>query len=105
MINGGFFSHVDPETGSSPGLRVLEAGYDFLTVGENLAAGQRTVDEVLQQWMSSQGHRDNILDATWRETGISVRMGGPHGVYWVQVFADPIELDAVPPAPWAVVDR
>lgn len=105
MISGEFFSHVDPETDSSPGQRVLEAGYDFLTVGENLAAGQRTVDEVLQQWMNSEGHRENILGANWHETGISVRMGGQYGVYWVQIFADPIQFGATPPALWVVADR
>jgi len=102
LINGGFFAHVDPDTDSSPGQRVLEAGYNFLTVGENLAAGQRTVDEVLQQWMNSEGHRENILGANWRETGISVRLGGRYGVYWVQVFADPLDFGTGIPSLWAI---
>jgi uncharacterized protein YkwD len=101
MIDAGFFAHVDPATDASPGQRVLEAGYSFLTVGENLAAGQRTVDEVVQQWMDSEGHRENILGPNWRETGISVRLGGEYGVYWVQVFADPLKFGNTLPLPWA----
>jgi uncharacterized protein YkwD len=93
MVDDGFFDHVDPETQSSPGQRVTEAGYSFVSVGENLAAGQRTVEDVVEQWMESDGHRANILGVAWRETGIAVRTGGEYGVYWVQIFADPLDLD------------
>jgi uncharacterized protein YkwD len=95
MADQGFFDHIDPETKSSPGQRVTEAGYEFISVGENLAAGQRSVDDVIEQWMDSEGHRANILGTAWRETGIGVRLGGDFGVYWVQVFADPLEMDEV----------
>ena len=89
MIEGDFFAHVDPQTESTPGSRVTASGYEFYAVGENLAAGQETVTDVVQQWMESPTHRANILDDTWRATGIAVRTGGEYGVYWVQIFADP----------------
>jgi uncharacterized protein YkwD len=95
MADEGFFDHIDPETKSSPGQRVTESGYEFISVGENLAAGQRSVDDVIEQWMASAGHRANILGTAWRETGIGVRLGGDFGVYWVQVFADPLEMEEV----------
>jgi uncharacterized protein YkwD len=93
MIEGDFFAHTDPQTQSTPGSRVTAGGYAFYAVGENLAAGQRTVAEVVEQWMESPAHRANILDETWRATGVAVRTGGEYGVYWIQVFTDPAAAD------------
>jgi uncharacterized protein YkwD len=93
MIEGEFFAHIDPYTDANPGERVTLSGYTFVLVGENLAAGQRRVSDVVEQWMASPGHRANILGETWRETGIAIRSGGEHDVYWVQVFADPVDAD------------
>lgn len=89
MIERGFFSHIDPETGYGPGQRALQAGYLFLSVGENLAANQTSPETVMDDWMSSsQGHRENILSAQWNEVGAAVRTGGEHGVYWVLEFGN-----------------
>jgi uncharacterized protein YkwD len=89
MIEGGFFSHDNPITGEGPGDRPIKAGYVFLAVGENLAAGQQTAQQVMIDWMSSPGHRENILGIQWQEVGIGVRTGGEFGIYWVQVFGNP----------------
>ena len=87
--DGGGLAHVDPITGDGPGERALDGGYLFISLGENLAGGQRTPEEVVTDWMASSGHRQNILAPQWRETGVGVRSGGFFGVYWVQVFGDP----------------
>lgn len=90
MIEGGFFTHINPATGEGPGHRAIEAGYVFLAIGENLAAGQTSPEWAMTEWMDSTlGHRENILAAQWREIGIAVRAGGEHGVYWVQEFGNP----------------
>ncbi|UCG31877.1 MAG: CAP domain-containing protein [Phycisphaerales bacterium] len=89
MVEEGFFSHYDSE-GEGPGERAVRGGYVFMKLGENLAAGQTTAEQVVAEWMASdQGHRENILSPEWRETGVAVRLGGQHGVYWVQEFGDP----------------
>lgn len=89
MITEGFFSHRDPR-GEGPGERAIRGGYTFLRLGENLAAGQTTPEQVMAEWMSSTaGHRENILSPEWSEIGVAVRMGGEHGSYWVQEFGDP----------------
>jgi uncharacterized protein YkwD len=93
MIEGEFFAHIDPYTDSNPGQRVTISGYEFILVGENLAAGQRRVSDVVHQWMASESHRAIILGEAWRETGIAVRAGGEHYVSWVQIFADPVDFD------------
>ena len=87
-----FFDHTDPVTGDGPGERAAAAGYLFFAVGENLAAGQRTAAEVVEAWMDSPEHRDNLLSPEWKETGIGVRGGGLHGVYWVQEFGRPASI-------------
>ena len=89
MIEEGFFAHYAPD-GDGPGERAVRGGYVFMKLGENLAAGQNTAEQAMAEWMSSdEGHRDNILSPDWTEIGVAVRLGGEHGVYWVQEFGDP----------------
>lgn len=89
MIHYDFFDHVNPVTKSTLGLRADEFNYDFQVIGENLAAGQRTPEKAMQDWMNSPGHRQNILDPRFVEIGIGVRVGGDYGMYWVQEFGLP----------------
>lgn len=90
MIEGGFFAHDNPYTGEGPGQRAINAGYIYLAVGENLAAGQTSPEQVVADWMAStEGHRENILSSQWREVGVGIRTGGQYGVYWVLEFGNP----------------
>ncbi|HAJ37114.1 MAG TPA: CAP domain-containing protein [Chloroflexi bacterium] len=59
--------------------------YNYSTAGENIAAGYGTPEDVMAGWMSSSGHRQNILDPDFREIGVGYYQGsGEYGVYWVQ---------------------
>ncbi len=91
MIEDNFFDHANPATPEfGPGQRAIDAGYVFLAIGENLAAGQTSPTQVMREWMAStEGHRENILSPQWSEIGIAVRTGGEFGVYWVQEFGNP----------------
>lgn len=89
MIQYDFFAHENPVTGSTLADRADEFGYRYLVIGENLAAGQPTVEKVFQDWMNSPGHRANILDSRFTELGIGIRRGGSLGMYWVQEFGRP----------------
>lgn len=51
------------------------------TLGENIAAGQRTPQEVVQAWMNSPGHRANILNGSFTKLGV-----GETNHYWTQDF-------------------
>jgi len=90
LAEGDFFSHVDPYNGSTVDSRATDFGYPFLKIGENLAAGQRTVEQTMTELMNSPGHRANILDPTFTEIGVSVKDGGSFGQYWVQEFGRPV---------------
>jgi uncharacterized protein YkwD len=90
MIRDGYFGHYHPVTGEGPGERTAAAGYRYRAVGENLAAGQRTPAEVVDDWMNStEGHRENILNPMWSDVGVGVRTGGEYGIYWVLEFGLP----------------
>jgi uncharacterized protein YkwD len=71
--------------GSSVADRVKRAGYLYVRVGENIAMGQNSVDEVMSTWMKSPGHRANIL-ANYTEMGAS-RVEDAEGTnYWCVDF-------------------
>jgi uncharacterized protein YkwD len=74
--------------GSSVASRVRDAGYSYRYVGENIAMGYPSVAAVMNGWMNSPGHRQNILNPNYTELGVAYRTGSG-GPYWVQVFGQP----------------
>lgn len=65
-----FFDHCDLDTKTSPWDRIRAAGYTFQAAGENIAVGQSDPVDVMNAWMSSSGHRRNILSTNFREIGV-----------------------------------
>ena len=90
MAEHDYFEHRDLN-GQSPADRVRAVGYREKLVGENIAYGPKSVEEVVQGWLESPGHCENIMDPRFAEMGIAYVAGrsGRHGLYWVQVFAEP----------------
>lgn len=91
MIHYDFFAHDNPVTGSTLSDRTDQFGYEYVWVGENLAAGQQTPQQVVDAWLDSPCHRKNLLHPAFRELGIGIREGGSYGIYWVQEFGRPVE--------------
>lgn len=81
------FSHTRPD-GRSCFTALDDAGISNMTAGENIAAGYRTPEEVMEGWMNSPGHRANILDTDYTEMGIGyyTNASSEYGSYWVQMF-------------------
>ncbi|WP_433279734.1 CAP domain-containing protein [Pseudonocardia xinjiangensis] len=79
MASRRYLSHTDKD-GDTFDERIRDAGYSS-PGGENIARGQRTAAEVVQDWMESAGHRRNIEDCSFRTIGV-----GYAGDYWVQDF-------------------
>ena len=67
--------------GSTPDKRVKAQGYHFQIVGENVAMGQKTAAEVMQSWMESPHHKENILRPEFTEIGLACYVD-PNGVAW-----------------------
>lgn len=83
MVRHDHFDHIGTD-GSGPGDRVRRAGYGWRRVGENIARYQRSVDEVVEAWVSSEGHCQQLMDPRFVEMG-AVEQDG----YWTQVFGAP----------------
>jgi uncharacterized protein YkwD len=90
MAQHNYFEHQDL-TGHSPAERVRAVGYQEKLVGENIAYGPKTAEEVVQGWLDSPGHCENIMDPRFAEMGIAYAAGrvSKRGLYWVQLLADP----------------
>ena len=108
MAQDNYVMHCDPDTGSLPWDRMSAAGYNWNYAGENIAAGYTSPAAVMEGWMSSSGHRENILSTNFRDVGIgyfdqdndqaNVRLSsthdcnvtssnnGPYYHYWTQDF-------------------
>ncbi len=80
MMALNFFSHTG-SNGSSAGQRATAAGYVWRTWGENIAAGQPTVANVMAGWMASPGHCANLMNARFRDIGLACVSGGAGNAY------------------------
>ncbi|MFQ3611350.1 MAG: CAP domain-containing protein, partial [Fimbriimonadales bacterium] len=68
--------------------RATEAGYYYLRLGENLAAGQPTWQRALNAWLQSPSHRANMLRPDYREVGVGIATmpSSRYHYAWAQVF-------------------
>ena len=85
-----YFEHQDL-SGQSPADRVRAAGYQEKLVGENIAYGPQSVEEVVKGWLASPGHCQNIMDPRFAQMGIGFAPGraSRRGLFWVQLLAEP----------------
>lgn len=90
MATHDFFAHDSPG-GSDPGERMAAEGYRWSSWGENIAAGYREADAVVQGWLESPGHCRNLMSAGFTEIGLGYAEDpdSTYGRYWVQDFARP----------------
>jgi uncharacterized protein YkwD len=108
MAANEYFSHYSPD-GVSPWYWFDEAGYVYAHAGENLAIHFTDSSEVVDAWMDSPTHRENIVNRQYTEIGVGTAKGTFEGydtVYVVQLFGTPgvsaPVADPAPPAPQPV---
>lgn len=89
MAARGFFAHVNPE-GQDAVARAGSAGYPGRSIGETIAVGQRTAEQVVANWMASADDRATILDCSFEELGVGFARGPgvnrSPGRFWTQVL-------------------
>ena len=87
MAQREYFDHVD-RRGTGVAERARQQGYVWRTVGENIAAGQGSAQQVVAGWLASPGHCANILSPDFREMGAAYALNpkAAMDIYWTQVF-------------------
>jgi Ca2+-binding RTX toxin-like protein len=87
MIDNDYFAHDDPFTGTDPFDRMVQAGYNFSTAGENIAfrGTTGTLTQAMQLMLHQdlfvdedypgRGHRTNLLDSDFQEVGVGMATG------------------------------
>jgi len=78
MVEIGYWSHESPD-GRSPFFWLALRGYRFGYAGENLAKSFETAEVLVDSWMESKGHRENIMSANYVDCGIAILDGSTTG--------------------------
>jgi len=74
MFSKNYWAHVAPD-GTTPWVFIRGSGYDYVYAGENLARGFTTSNDVVEAWMNSQSHRENMLSPNYQEIGFAILEG------------------------------
>lgn len=85
FVKNNYFSHTSPTYGS-PFDMLKSFGITYSAAAENLASGQGTPTQVMNTWMSSSGHRANILNSTYNQIGVGIARDSKGKLYWTQMF-------------------
>ncbi|WP_207907288.1 CAP domain-containing protein [Paucimonas lemoignei] len=90
MAAKNYFSHTSLD-GRTFSQRMTNAGYNWRAAGENIAAGQTTVDQVMTAWVNSPGHCANLMNQNFTEVGVAcVRNdASSYRYYWTMDLAQP----------------
>ncbi len=79
------FSHKRPD-GSSCFSILDEYDMFYMAAGENIAYGSSTAEGVVEQWMNSAGHRDNIMNPNYSILGVGYYKTDETNYCWTQLF-------------------
>jgi uncharacterized protein YkwD len=95
MFTRGYFSHDNPD-GLDPFDRMANAGFKGQAMGENIAQGQMSPEDVMTAWMDSDGHCSNIMNPTFTLIGVGYHPGSASDRkkqrYWTQNFGTPLKM-------------
>lgn len=90
MFEEQYWDHFGPN-GETPWQFITGAGYNYVYAGENLAKGFRTAEGVVEAWMASPTHRDNIMSGNYKDIGVAIMAGellGKETILVVQMFGN-----------------
>lgn len=85
MAKLNYFDHTSPTYGT-PFEMMKQFGISYRTAGENIAMGQSSPEQVMNGWMNSEGHRKNILNASFTQIGVGVAKNANGQFIWTQQF-------------------
>ena len=85
MLDRDYFAHENLD-GESPGDRITQAAYSWMSYGENIAYGYPTPQAVVDAWHNSPGHCSNMMAGMFDELGVGIYSSGDTAFYWTQNF-------------------
>jgi uncharacterized protein YkwD len=87
MARRNYFDHRSPD-GKDVAARASAMRYPWKSVGENIAGGDRSVAEVVQSWLESPDHCENIMDPGFQDVAVAcvAQPGTEYGTYWTMVL-------------------
>ncbi|PBC80427.1 MULTISPECIES: CAP domain-containing protein [unclassified Streptomyces] len=85
MAARNYYEHNTPE-GVDPGTRMTKAGFAWSSWAENIFKSPKDPATAMKGWMESPGHRDNLLNCSYKSTGVGVNLSA-NGPWWTQDFA------------------
>lgn len=85
MADSNYFEHNSPTYGTVADM-FKNNEIKYRALGENIAKGYKTPEEVVNAWMNSSAHKENILFADYTEIGIGIYEGSDGVITWVQMF-------------------
>jgi len=95
MASKSYFAHYSPE-GISPWFWFTKVGYEYQKAGENLAVNFDDSKDIVDAWMNSPTHKENIIKEGYTQIGIGTAVGfhkGKEATYVVQLFASPRSIE------------
>lgn len=90
MFEKDYWAHNSPD-GTTPWFFIKGAGYEYVYAGENLAKGFTDSRDVVNAWMASESHKENLLSENFKDVGFAVkagRLGGEETFLVVQEFGN-----------------
>lgn len=88
MLSKNYWAHIAPD-GTTPWYFIKNTGYTYIYAGENLARGYNSAGDVLNAWLASPTHRENIMSSKYNNVGFAVVTGnltGEDTVLVVEMF-------------------
>ncbi len=88
MASHNFFAHQSPTNGSTLRERLPAAGYKYSSAGENLGAGQTSIEQVVTEWIASPSHCAAMMKANFVDLGVSCKSNSSsaYGTYWTMAL-------------------
>lgn len=85
MAEHAVLTHTGPD-GQSLKARVDMVEFEWRTLGENVAVGQSTPEQVVAAWLNSPSHCANIMNPEFTDTGVAFETRPYSSIYWTQVL-------------------
>ncbi len=90
MFEKNYWAHNSPD-GTTPWVFVKDTGYEYVYAGENLARGFSSSSDVVNAWMASPSHKENMLSDRYQEVGFAIVPGklvGENTILVVEMFGN-----------------